>query len=95
MAETWRICELYFKPFACCRWAQPAIEGVLELVETHQLEVEDVEQIQVHTFAAATRLTCARPQDTEQAQYSLPYPVAAALIYQAPRPTAGAAANHP
>lgn len=32
-------------------------------------------------FHEATRLACRRPQNTEQAQYSLPFPVAAALVH--------------
>ena len=35
----------------------------------------------MHTFEEATRLAVARPADTEQAQYSLPYPVAATLLH--------------
>jgi 2-methylcitrate dehydratase PrpD len=35
----------------------------------------------VRTFEAATRLACRHPTSTEEAQYSLPYPVAAALVH--------------
>ena len=54
--------------------------GLVALVAEHRLAPADMARIVVHTFEAATRLTVARPADTEQAQYSLPYPVAAALV---------------
>ena len=79
LGQTWLMRDLYFKPHACCRWAQPAVEGVLSLAAEHHLASADIAKIVVHTFEAATHLTVARPADTEQAQYSLPYPVAAAL----------------
>ena len=41
----------------------------------------DIKQIRVSTFHEAYRLSCRRPQNTEEAQYSLPFPVAAALVH--------------
>jgi len=81
LGQTWLVRDLYFKPYACCRWAQPAVEGARSLAAEHHLAPGDIAKIVVHTFEAATRLTVTRPADTEQAQYSLPYPVAAALVY--------------
>jgi 2-methylcitrate dehydratase PrpD len=36
--------------------------------------------VRVHTFEAATHLRCASPRTTEEAQFSLPWPIACALI---------------
>ncbi len=80
LGQTWLMRDLYFKPYACCRWAQPAVEGALSLVAEHRLAPADITKIVVHTFEAATHLTISRPANTEQAQYSLPYPVAAVLV---------------
>jgi len=80
LGQVWLMRDLYFKPYACCRWAQPAVEGALSLAAEHRLAPNDIAKIEVHTFEAATRLTVAHPADTEQAQYSLPYPVAATLV---------------
>ncbi|MFZ0547146.1 MAG: MmgE/PrpD family protein, partial [Candidatus Promineifilaceae bacterium] len=77
----WRILEQYFKPHAVCRWAQPAVEGALKLYETGHFALEEVETIEVHTFHEAVRLALKRPQTTEEAQYSLPFPVVAALVH--------------
>ncbi|MCK4316429.1 MAG: MmgE/PrpD family protein, partial [Anaerolineae bacterium] len=80
LGQVWLVRDLYFKPYACCRWAQPAVRGVLSLAAEHRLAPNDIAKIEVHTFEAATRLTVTHPADTEQAQYSLPYPVAATLV---------------
>lgn len=71
---------LYFKPYACCRWAQPAIEGALEATGALGVAGRDVARVRVHTFEAATRLRPTAPGTTEEAQFSLPWPLAAALV---------------
>ncbi|MBA2699718.1 MAG: MmgE/PrpD family protein [Nocardioidaceae bacterium] len=75
----WRILELYFKPHPVCRWAQPAVQAALELRKRHQLVATQVDHAEVVTFHHAARLSTRRPRTTEEAQYSLPFPVAAAL----------------
>lgn len=80
LGRRWLMRDLYFKPHACCRWAQPAIEAALSLVRGSGLASDQIERVEVHTFEAAAHLAVARPANTEQAQYSLPYPVAAALV---------------
>jgi 2-methylcitrate dehydratase PrpD len=76
----WRILEMYFKPYPVCRWAQPAIRAVLELGAKHAVAPDAIEAVEIHTFHEAVRLAHPAPADTEQAQYSLPFPVAAALV---------------
>jgi 2-methylcitrate dehydratase PrpD len=76
----YEILNLYFKPYAACRWAQPAVAGALKLVGENRLSMEEVASIHVRTFAAAAELSRAHPRDTEEAQYNLSFPVAAALV---------------
>lgn len=80
LGEQYEVLNLYFKPYASCRWAQPAIAGALEIARQHDLSPADIARIKVYTFEAAARLTRKPPQTTEEAQYHLTYPVAAALI---------------
>lgn len=77
----WSLMIQYFKPYAVCYWAQPAIAGALQIQNEHQVAVEDITRIQVFAFHEATRLAMREPQFTDEAQYSLPYPLAAALVY--------------
>ena len=80
LGSEYLIRDLYFKPHACCRWAQPAVEGALAAARELGAGVADITQVRVHTFEAATHLRSAAPCSTEEAQFSLPWPVACALI---------------
>ncbi len=80
LGRQWEILNLYFKPYAACRWGQPAVAGALQIMRQHDLQPDQIRQIRVRTFTAATRLPQGPPQNTEQAQYSLAFPVAAALL---------------
>ncbi|MCA9925142.1 MAG: MmgE/PrpD family protein, partial [Anaerolineales bacterium] len=75
------IMDQYFKPYAVCRWAQAAIAAVLAVRRQHDFALELVKSIRVHTFHEAVCLAVRRPANTEEAQYSLPFPVAAALVH--------------
>ncbi len=72
--------NLYFKPFAACRWAQPAVMGALKIFREHGLTHDGVSSIHVRTFKAAAALSHMHPTDTEEAQYNMSYPVAVALV---------------
>jgi len=80
LGQSFEILNSYFKPYACCRWAQPAVDGVLAIINQHHVRPYEIKRIMVHTFRAATRMTVVKPRNTEEAQYSLAYPVAAAII---------------
>jgi 2-methylcitrate dehydratase PrpD len=81
LGERWLLLEQYFKPYAVCYWAQAPITAALELKVRCQIPIEAIRWIEVHTFHNATRLTVREPRNTEEAQYSLPFPVAAALVH--------------
>ena len=83
LGSRWLIMEQGFKPHAVCWWAQPAVEGTLNIVREQQLTPAEIAAIEVESFEKATRLAHPRPATTEAAQYSLPYPVAAAVYAQA------------
>jgi 2-methylcitrate dehydratase PrpD len=71
--------EVYFKPYACCRWIHAAIDAVLELVAGGALDPGGIRTVDVFTFGRALRLNNAADPDTlEGAQYSLPFCLALA-----------------
>lgn len=77
----WVILDQYFKAYPVCRWAQPATEAAIALTKEHSIKTADIKFIEAHTFAEGCALATREPQNTEQAQYSLPFPVAASLVY--------------
>ena len=80
LGEKWLMLDQYFKPHAVCRWAQPAVEAAYQLQQAHQLNLAEIASLRVHTFHEAVRLNHPHPVTTEEAQYSLPFPVAAMLV---------------
>ena len=79
LGSNWQITQQYIKLYPVCRWAQPAVEAVIGLVQEHGTSADQINKIKIETFHEATRLTSI-PKNTEQAQYSLPFSVAAALV---------------
>lgn len=80
LGERWHILDQYMKPYPVCRWAQPAVEAALALQRHAGLTPDAIRAVRIHTFHQATRLASAAPSTTEEAQYSTPFPVAAALV---------------
>lgn len=81
LGHVWLIEEQYFKPVPVCRWAQPAIVATQLLQSQHGFSASDIKHLTVGSFHESVRLDMRAPQTTEEAQYSLPYPVAAMLIH--------------
>ncbi len=79
LGESWRMSEQYLKPWPVCRWAQPAMQAAQDIRD--RIVGKPIDRIIVETFEEASRLTPTHPEDTETAQYSLPFPVAAMLLH--------------
>jgi len=80
LGHTFEMMRLYFKPYAACRWAQPGIDGALQIMTTHKIDPGEIEKIRVFTFAESAALSTAYPNNTEEAQYNIAFPIAAALL---------------
>jgi 2-methylcitrate dehydratase PrpD len=88
LGRRWSVMDQGFKVHGSCWWSQPAIEAVLAVARAHSVTPAEVQAIRVETFEKATHLGHPSPATTEEAQYSLPFPVAAALIKATTRPDA-------
>jgi 2-methylcitrate dehydratase PrpD len=80
LGERWHITGQYFKPYAVCYWAQSPIAGALKIQTEHGLTPGSICRIRVTTFREAVALDWVKPNTTEEAQYSVPFPVASALM---------------
>ncbi|CVI63119.1 MmgE/PrpD family protein (plasmid) [Agrobacterium leguminum] len=84
LGRTWEILGTYFKPYSCCRYIHPAIDATLDLMQSRRLLPKEVLSIEVHTFQWAQRLqNKVMPKSIVEAQYSLPFCLAAAIRYGA------------
>lgn len=49
------IYKAYFKPYASCRYTHPTIEAAMKIREKHDLQTDDIEDIQISTYSIAIR----------------------------------------
>lgn len=80
LGEQFHVTDGYLKPYPCCRWAQPGVEAILTVASQHDIDTANIKSIRISTFEEATHLHTSSPRTPEEAQYSYPYPVAAALV---------------
>ncbi len=81
VGERWCVGDVYVKKFPCCRWSHPAIEASLTLRAETGLQPGEIVRASVRTFAEAAMIARRPPMTTEEAQYSLVWPVAVALAH--------------
>jgi len=81
LGERWRVEEVYVKKFPCCRWAHPALEAAFRLRAEHGFAPDDVGQVEIRSFAELAGVARGLPRTTEEAQYSVVWPVAVALAH--------------
>lgn len=81
LGTNWRlVSDTHYKPYPCCRWAHPAIDGAADLMRDHALHHSDVASIDIKTFHNATRLAGQIPQTPDQFAYANAFPVATMIV---------------
>jgi len=81
-----------FKPYSGCRFYHQVIDATLALVREHNIKADDVEEVTVRVYRTAylTLFEPAarryRPGTIVDAQFSIPYAVAASLLHGAVMP---------
>ncbi|MBB5213968.1 MmgE/PrpD family protein [Parapusillimonas granuli] len=70
---------VYFKPYGCCRHIHGALDAFLALRQQQPFEIGDIVALKVHTYRATFNLANrAEPASLVDAQYSVPFCMAAA-----------------
>ncbi|BCL61790.1 hypothetical protein DGMP_24830 [Desulfomarina profundi] len=80
LGKKWEILNLYFKPYSACRWAHPGVDGALKIIQKNALSPCDIDSIKVFTFKESAALSQKYPENTEEAQYNILFPIAAAIL---------------
>lgn len=89
LGASYEILHASVKPHACCRYMQGPIDAVLALREEHGIAPEQVRRIEVAVLEAGWRLVAEplakkiRPRSIVEAQFSMPFGAAVAIIYGA------------
>lgn len=82
----WAFASLSYKPYPCCRFDHPAIDAALALRERTGVPAAQVKRIRIGLNRQAYEAVCTpiemrkAPKTVVQAQFSIPYTVAAAWI---------------
>ena len=86
LGEKYELSTLSFKPYPCCRWLHTPIDAALDLVAKHQFELEQIKEIEIVVGQKAwdsvgdPLAAKIKPRNTVDAQFSIPYTVAVALV---------------
>jgi 2-methylcitrate dehydratase PrpD len=81
LGREFRMMRLYFKPYPCCRWAHPAIDGLREIMARDGLTPERIASIRIRSFSEAVKLCRMPPTTLEEAEYNVLYPVAVTALH--------------
>ena len=87
--DTFEILRTSVKPHACCRYMQTPIDALIDLVKKYDIRPDDVMQIEVAVLEAGWPLVCEprgrkyKPESIVDAQFSMPFGAAVAMLYRA------------
>lgn len=88
LAEPFAILGVSVKAFACCRYCQAPVDGLLQLIDRDGITPDMVAAIDVglvsagHPIVAEPREVKLNPRNRVDAQFSLPYAMAVALAHR-------------
>ena len=86
LGRRFELMHLSYKPYPCCRDAHAAVDAVLQLRAKAQRPASDIQSIRVGVTAPGYQMVCVpehvrlAPRTIVEAQFSIPYTVAAAWI---------------
>jgi len=89
LGQNFEIMRTSIKPYACCRYMQAPIDGLIGLAAEHDIFPEQIERIEVAVLEAGWPLVCEprkrkyAPANVVDAQFSMPYGAAVALTDRA------------
>jgi 2-methylcitrate dehydratase PrpD len=86
LGREWETLRVAFKPYPCCHYNHAYLDCALELRQAHGVVVDHIDAIECRVPPGEVPIVCepaetkARPRTTYEAQFSLPFSVAAAFM---------------
>jgi 2-methylcitrate dehydratase PrpD len=86
LGKEWETLRVSFKPYPCCHYNHAYLDCALALRREHAIEPDSIERIECRVPAGEVPIVCephaakVRPRTPYDAQFSLAYSVAAALV---------------
>jgi len=81
LGEAFEIEQTYLKVHGGCRGNHAPLDVVLKLVRENRLQAAQIERIVIGIDSVTAAAEIHRPQNGQEAQFSIPFSVAAALVY--------------
>lgn len=69
-----------FKRWSCCAWGHPAHLAAIKVVAENDVRVEAIAHLKVYAYHEGWRLSQRHPESTEEAQFSIKWPLATLLL---------------
>ena len=88
LGSSYEILRTSVKAHACCRYMQPPIDAILTIVKDNDLKADQIDRIKLGVLRAGAHLIAdpmeakVRPQSVVDAQFSMPFGAAAAILYR-------------
>jgi 2-methylcitrate dehydratase PrpD len=80
LGSEFQIRQVSFKPYPCCRYLHPAIDGVRAICVEQSLDPRQIRRIEIGSVSHVRTFMNRRPLEPLDGQFSLPYAVAMAAI---------------
>jgi 2-methylcitrate dehydratase PrpD len=84
LGEKWEMLNVAMKPYPSCQCTHTSIDGILDQIKEHNIEVRDIDHIEIDVSSLILTTVCSpqvqkwNPQTVPECQFSLPYVVATA-----------------
>jgi len=78
--------DMSFKPYSCCRWQHPALDGIKKIKQANNLAPSDVKEILVNSFYWVKSQEVYEPVSIVDAQFCIPYTAAMVMMGNTPGP---------
>ncbi|UOF91152.1 MmgE/PrpD family protein [Fodinisporobacter ferrooxydans] len=81
LASSFSIMEVYFKPYPCCRHLHAVVDAIQEIKRLYPIQADQVAKIKIGVYQTAAAHHHKQCKNLLDAQMSLPYAAAAALLF--------------
>lgn len=78
--------DMNFKPYSCCRWQHPALDGIKKLKQANDLSPADIKEIIIHSFYWVKSQEVYEPVSVVDAQFCIPFTAAMVMMGVQPGP---------
>lgn len=78
--------DMSIKPYSCCRWQHPALDGLKAIIQNNNLSAEDIAEINIDTFYWVKTQEIYEPAGVVDAQFAIPFTAAMIVLGKKPGP---------